>query len=78
MINAPCKDCRERNLGCHSSCERYAAYKAENDKLRAARMKENMLEGAQIEGVLRRKEAYRRGSLAHTENYINAKYRGRK
>lgn len=78
MINAPCKDCQERKMGCHGSCERYAAYKAENDKLRAARMKENMLEGAQIEGVLRRKEAYRQGLLAHTESYINAKYRGRK
>lgn len=28
MIQAPCKDCEERQVGCHSTCEKYAEYKA--------------------------------------------------
>ena len=26
-IHAPCRDCPDRALGCHSKCERYAEYK---------------------------------------------------
>lgn len=26
-IHAPCKDCPDRVLGCHSKCERYSEYK---------------------------------------------------
>lgn len=25
--DAPCKDCTERKVGCHSECEKYGAYK---------------------------------------------------
>lgn len=32
MITAPCKDCQDRGLGCHSNCPKYAAYKAELEK----------------------------------------------
>lgn len=27
MKNSTCKDCNERYLGCHDSCEKYQAYK---------------------------------------------------
>ena len=27
MVLIPCKDCTERQLGCHSVCPRYAEYK---------------------------------------------------
>lgn len=26
MTNAPCKDCRNRQLGCHGKCELYQRY----------------------------------------------------
>lgn len=26
MIDAPCKGCEERHVGCHSKCEKYAAF----------------------------------------------------
>ncbi len=26
-----CKDCPDRNIGCHSTCEQYLAQKAEHD-----------------------------------------------
>ena len=29
-----CKDCTERHVGCHSTCEKYISEKAENDRLR--------------------------------------------
>lgn len=32
MAQAPCKDCKERELGCHSKCEKYLAFKLERDK----------------------------------------------
>lgn len=35
--NAPCKDCPDRFVGCHSGCERYASFKAQNDKGRDLR-----------------------------------------
>lgn len=36
-MTPPCKDCQERQLGCHSTCEKYLEYNAwaiENRKKR--------------------------------------------
>ena len=33
----PCKDCGDRQIGCHSSCDRYAEYNSENIKRRNER-----------------------------------------
>lgn len=33
-IKFSCKGCTERHVGCHSTCEKYIAEKAENDRLR--------------------------------------------
>ena len=30
----PCKDCGDRRINCHASCERYLAAKSEHDALR--------------------------------------------
>ena len=35
MLN-PCKNCSERQLGCHGKCEKYAAWKTERDKAKNA------------------------------------------
>jgi hypothetical protein len=34
MIKVPCKDCTQRNISCHSDCEKYLEYKrlAQEDK----------------------------------------------
>lgn len=32
MAQAPCKDCNDRQLGCHDRCEKYLNFKAENEK----------------------------------------------
>lgn len=32
-MNAPCKDCKDRAVGCHGSCEQYKAFRAERDRM---------------------------------------------
>ena len=32
MIQAPCKDCSDREIGCHSSCRRYIDFQSLNNK----------------------------------------------
>jgi len=34
LVIPPCKDCKERHVNCHSSCEKYQLFKKENDALR--------------------------------------------
>ncbi len=41
-MNAPCKDCVERTVVCHDSCERYQAYNLERVKIREAREQERI------------------------------------
>lgn len=36
---SPCFECEERFLGCHSKCERYSTWGAENERIREARSK---------------------------------------
>ena len=33
-VNAPCKDCESRFLGCHSTCERYNDFKKYREELK--------------------------------------------
>ncbi|MBO5389409.1 MAG: hypothetical protein J6A59_15000 [Lachnospiraceae bacterium] len=32
MAVAPCKDCGDREVGCHSTCKKYIDFKKENEK----------------------------------------------
>ena len=36
MVTQPCKDCRGRHTGCHSSCDRYAEFCRENKEQKDA------------------------------------------
>lgn len=36
-----CKNCNERHVGCHSTCEKYIAEKAENERIRQLKLKES-------------------------------------
>lgn len=31
---SPCKDCEDRTVGCHGSCERYKRYTEEQERIR--------------------------------------------
>ena len=37
-MQAPCKGCEKRNMNCHSECEAYQAYNAENIKRREEKL----------------------------------------
>lgn len=43
MMEAPCHNCPDRRIGCHSTCGRYKDYKVHNDGLKAARNKEKFI-----------------------------------
>ena len=40
-VNSPCKDCKNRFLGCHSKCEGYKIYKEELTSLQEDLDKQN-------------------------------------
>lgn len=37
-MKAPCKDCPDRQVGCHSTCEKYIEFKKEADEQRQERI----------------------------------------
>jgi hypothetical protein len=39
-MNNGCKDCQERHLGCHSTCERYKLYLERGNAIKRARFEE--------------------------------------
>lgn len=40
-IKPPCFKCKDRTVGCHSSCEKYASFKEELDEIRGCATSEN-------------------------------------
>lgn len=44
MLKPPCKDCPDRYVGCHSTCEKYIAYDKSRKELYAQRDKRYQLE----------------------------------
>lgn len=34
-LEAPCKDCKDRKLNCHSSCKKYLDYQVKNEERKA-------------------------------------------
>lgn len=39
----PCKDCNDRNPGCHGKCQRYADWKSKLEKVNEERRKYNQM-----------------------------------
>lgn len=35
MVSAPCKNCEDRHVGCHSECDRYKKFKEEHESEKA-------------------------------------------
>ncbi len=62
---APCYQCPDRHVGCHSKCERYKAYAAEvsadREKAAAAYRGQALAESWEIRQQLKRKTKWRRG-----------------
>ena len=45
-MTAPCKDCDRRHTGCHSECDDYKMFRAEQDKVIEAKAKARSAEPA--------------------------------
>ena len=54
---APCKGCEERQIGCHSSCEKYLDYKAKAEEI-AKRQRADAHHGRDYKGY--KKAKYKR------------------
>lgn len=54
LTKPPCKDCEERIVGCHGSCERYLAYRKDVSQIQERRAQANKEQGIYVEQILRR------------------------
>ena len=41
-LRGPCKDCGEREPGCHAKCEKYKAFRVERDAFNARKREESI------------------------------------
>ena len=55
MMFSPCKNCPDRHYKCHSECEKYIKFLAENEKRKQAVRLENDLYNADIERLKKRR-----------------------
>ena len=51
MTGAPCKQCPDRVVGCHSSCAAYLAFRAMMDDRAASRLKKAPAEEFRKDGI---------------------------
>ena len=63
MIITPCKDCMERYIGCHSSCEKYIEWRKEFDEQKKeilkVRIVENEANARRNAGIRKMQKNYR-------------------
>ena len=53
-MQAPCKNCKDRVVGCHSNCEKYIAYVKVRDKIRAKNAEDKLVTGYFVDVTKRR------------------------
>ena len=58
-MKPPCKDCKRRHLGCHSTCEEYIAYDEYRQKIRQINYKQTMSDADYLRVKLKNKKYWR-------------------
>lgn len=58
-MDAPCKNCDERELGCHAHCIAYKKYSAERVVVRKKKLEDTRASGYVIEQMHRQQKAKR-------------------
>lgn len=58
-MTAPCKNCKDRYLGCHSECEKYIAYKDDRQAMHKRKEKAGLIDGYQKDACSRTKKKKR-------------------
>lgn len=60
MFKSPCKDCEDRAVGCHGSCEKYITVKAahieEKSRLRELKEPDRIFYSAKVDAVAKTKK----------------------
>lgn len=57
-MNAPCKDCPCRHVGCHSTCEKYQAFRRERDAVNRERNIDKMLASTHVHEIIMKRWYY--------------------
>lgn len=61
-MNYPCKDCTERTVGCHSTCEKYLSvknvYKAETSMINKAKAEQDNFDDYKVRAVTATKKRF--------------------
>lgn len=70
-----CKDCKERHLHCHSTCEKYNDFLKENEQRKAKIRKAKEEEWEMTGYVIQNRERYIRG---HNPTFNKHKCRGQR
>ena len=52
MNSPPCKDCLNREIGCHSQCKKYIKFKNDLKKDKAKEKAEKKMESFILEGII--------------------------
>lgn len=65
MKKPPCKNCNERNVGCHARCEKYLAWQVGHEALKKKIHMEKMMDG--------RSDWIRSGTLYHDKSVIQSR-----
>lgn len=60
MIDAPCKDCAQRHINCHASCEAYLKARKELDRVNAKRKEYNAAMADQVSRIMRMQKRIKR------------------
>lgn len=55
LVNS-CRDCADRKVGCHSTCEKYKQFRAKLDEINEKRHKENDVNNYSWELIRRNRE----------------------
>ena len=59
-ITAPCKDCKDRHIGCHSDCELYKEFQRRNEELNKRKRFENGLHSYEMRKRLAIEKKYKK------------------
>ena len=57
-MKAPCYQCPDRHVLCHSECEKYIAFRAERDRMNADRRIENTVNESRFARMAKAKAKY--------------------
>lgn len=72
MIKSPCQYCPDRVLGCHSTCEKYIAFRAAHDAEVEARRKEQLanqdIYSVRVDGIRKAMRTMRKNGGKHYDD----------